>query len=268
MAVFGREFVRPLFVRPYEGMTITAQNEEAGSPVSHLGVSRHSGLVWRSTSSFVEVTIDLGAAKPIDFIALLDTNATPTTALRIRIGDTRAEVDGTADYDQSGLIIRNPAVSLESGKYHSFHKLESAITKRWIKITISGHSGPFEASHLVIGESKTPEYYPSPDFEFGGDDETGFQVTAGGIASGADDLPNRTLRINFPWMTESDYETYFRHLAERHGVNRPFYMCQDPAETSFRMSRMYFGYFPAPPVTSATRIPTIMQFNAAMVSLI
>lgn len=268
MAVFGREFVRPLFVRPYEGMAITAQNAATGFPASHLGVLRHSGLIWRSVTATPFITIDLGESRAIDFVGLLATNANPTTALRVRIGDTQAEVNAAGDHDSGAQIIRSPSVSLESGQYHSFYKLDSAITKRWVRIDISGHSGPFEASHLVIGESKTPEYFPSPDFEFGADDQTGFEIVAGGIASGADDLPNRTLRINFPWMTESDYETYFRHLVERHGVNRPFYLCQDPAETAFRMSRTYFGYFPTPPVTSATRIPTIMQFNAPMVSLI
>ena len=104
---------KPFFVVPLGLGTVAAQNSTSGFPVAHLGRPRDIGLVWKTTGT-MWARGDMGSAQSIDFAALIGTNAQAGTSIRLRLGTTQAEVDGTAPYDSGvlPLIYVEPSASV------------------------------------------------------------------------------------------------------------------------------------------------------------
>lgn len=239
---------RPFFVIPVPLGTVTSGNAVASNPASFLGRHKDLGLVWKSSGSAnLSVTCDLGSANPIDFVSMMGANAQAGTTIRIRLGDTQAEVDGVADYDSGIISFINPNIVRDDGLYHSHHELPSVQTKRWLRIDVAGHSGDFSASMLLIGKKITPFRFYNRDFDRGIDDLGSVEINRWGVADERAGLIFRSIKFTLGWLTEAEYENSFRPMVEKVGRRGIVYLCFDPEPTAFRHSKSYLGRFSAAP---------------------
>lgn len=252
---------KPIFVIPLALGTITTGNERAEAPASNLNEHRSPGLVWRSNgNTSVWARGQLAAEQSISHAAVLAANALPGTTIRLRLGDTQAEVDGIAPYDSGAVAFINPAVTLSDGLYHS-HQSFAAIDATWWRIDIGGHTGDFEAMSLVLGEAIQTERYYDAGFEFGTDDLGDLDISRWGVVDETDGFALRTLNFKLSWVSETAFEDSFRRVMGL-GKRYPVYICFDPEATVYRQDKTYFGLFGQPPFAQQGKKPRnfIMEF--------
>ncbi|KKW92977.1 hypothetical protein [Sphingobium chungbukense] len=233
---------KPFFVVPLDLGTITTGNERANRPASHLGEFLYRGMVWQSDgNSNLWVCCDLGAAQDIDFVALLGTNAQSGTTIRVRLGDSQGEVDGTADYDSGAVALISPTpATVPAQGYHSHLEL-AAVSKRWLRIDIGGHSGDFSASMLVVGKKVQPGSYYEGQWQRSVRDLGGVTFSRNGVAGVTAGGKMRAAVWKMSWLTESEMEENFAPMDMAIGKSSPLLACFDPAATSYRQARTYFG---------------------------
>lgn len=234
----------PFAVVPTPLGTITTGNERAEKPAAHLGEFKASGLVWGS-NGFANLWVrgDFGSAKPVNFVSMMAANAeSGVTGWRVRLGDTQAEVDGTADYDSGNIVFVDPVITRTDGLYHSHLELPSLQTKRWWRIDIGHTAGDFEASMLIMGQKLTPANWYEPGWERGVEDLGDLDISAYGVVSEQPGLIFRTLSMRFGWMSEADFETMFRPLVEALGKRGVSYWCFDPTSSAYRQAKSYLGW--------------------------
>lgn len=240
----------PFAVVPHDLGTITTGNELATTnPAIHLGKFRYIGATWKSSSATsVWVRGNFGSAKTIDFISMIGANALPGTQIRIRLGDSQAAVDGaSASYDSGVINFIDPAITREDGLYHSHHEMPAAQTRQWWRIDISGHTGAFEASKLIMGQKIEPSRFYDKDFEFGIEDTGQLDISRDGVMHEISGQILRTLQFSLGWLTQVEYETKFRPLVEKMGTRGMMLWCFDPQPNAYRQSKTYFGVFRTAP---------------------
>ena len=239
----------PFAVIPTPLGTITTGNEIASKPAIHLNEFKTIGMTWKTSgASSVFVRGNFGSAKPVDFVSMVSANAIPATTIRIRLGDSQAEVDGTADYDSGTIAFISPSITRDDGLYHSHHELPSVQTKQWWRVDIGSHTGDFEAAALILGQRLTPTTFYSAGFEFGVEDLGSIDIGRFGVIDETDGRIMRTLGFKFEWLTTTDYETKFRPMIEKLGKRGIVFVCFDPESTTYRQSKTYFGFLQTPPV--------------------
>jgi hypothetical protein len=244
----------PFIVVPLALGTIATGNERANRPAAHLGETLYKGMVWQSNGNGdLWVRGDFGAAQAIDFVAVMGANALPGTTIRIRLGDSQAEVDGSADYDSTALPFIDPAVTRADGVYHSHHELPSTVTKRWWRIDIGGHTGDFSASVLVIGLKRQPARYYETMWKTAIRDLGSVTFSRNAVPGLVTGLKLRTLQYSLRWISEAECETMFAPLDELLGRTTPFYLCFDPADTTYRQRRTFFGFHEEAPEITKVR---------------
>lgn len=240
----------PFAVVPHDLGTIATGNEIAATnPASHLGQFRYIGATWETTnSSNVWVRGTFGSSKPVDFISMIGANALPGTSWRIRLGTSQASVDGASPSYDSGVIpFIDPAITRTDGLYHSHHELPSVETRLWWRIDITGHTGAFEAANLIMGEKIQPTRFYDKDFEFGIEDTGNVDINNNGVIHEIPGQILRTLQFSLGWLTQDEYETKFRPLAESMGTRGMMLWCFDPQPNAYRQSKTYFGMFRSAP---------------------
>jgi hypothetical protein len=240
----------PFAVVPLALGTITTGNELATTnPAIHLGKFRYIGATWKSSDATnVWIRGDFGTAKAINFISMIAANALPGTQWRIRLGTSQAAVDGaSASYDSGVINFIDPAITRADGLYHSHLELPSTQTRRWWRIDISGHTGAFEASKLIMGEKVQPTRFYDKDYEFGIQDTGQLDINRNGIIHEIPGKILRTLQFNLSWMTQAEYETKFRPLEEAMGTRGMMFWCFDPEANAYRQAKSYFGVFKVAP---------------------
>jgi hypothetical protein len=247
---------KPIFVVPLSLGTIATGNATASHPATHLGRPESIGLTWRTSGSGnAWVRGDFGSAKEVDFCALVSANATSSTTIRLRLGDSQAEVDGSADYDSSPMTFINPSITRTDGLYHSHHELPSTYTKRWWRVDIGSHSGDFEGATLVLGKRIEPARFYNRDFEYGTKDLGALEFTRWGVPDMQPGAKLRTLEFMLEWLTEAELEASFRPMAEALGETGIVYCCFDPEATAYRQARTYMGKFGKPLVAKGRPKP-------------
>lgn len=253
---------KPIFVLPLDLGTIATGNERAEFPAIHLNEYRSPGLVWRSNgNSNLWVRGQFALEQTISHAAVLAANALPDTTIRLRLGDTQADVDGgSAPYDSGVVDFIDPAVTLSDGLYHSYQSF-AAVDATWWRIDIGGHTGDFEAMKLVLGEAIQTERYYDAGFEFGTDDLGDLDISRWGVMSETDGFALRTLNFKLSWVSETAFEDSFRGVLAL-GKRYPVYICFDPEATVYRQDKTYFGLFGQPPFAQQGKKPRnfIMEF--------
>lgn len=233
---------RPLFVSPLNLGTMAAGGATAGHPVTNLNRHKALGLTWQvNGNSWARG--DFGVNRDVDFCALISSNAQAGTTLRLRLGDTQAQVDGVAPYDSGALPIISPVGMLtRDGFYHSHLELPSVQSKRHWRIDIGGHSGNFEASMLVLGRKvqQATRFYDY-GFVFGGEDTGSAKITRHGVWDEEPGLKMRSCQFTLNWLTELEWETMYRPLTEIIGTSEPVYCVFDPQASIYRQNRSYYG---------------------------
>lgn len=239
----------PFIVVPVDLGTIATGNEITSRPASHLGEFNYRGMVWQSSGATdLWVRCDLGSAQDIDFVGVLGANAISATTIRIRLGDSQAEVDGTADYDSTAIAFINPTPAvIPANGYHSHHELPSMVSKRWIRIDIGSHTGDFEASMLVIGKKLQPGVFYEGQWQAGVRDLGGITFSRNAVPGITVGEKLRTAGFKLSWITETEMETEFAPLDEAMGRTFPMFVSFDPAATTYRQRRTYFGWFEEQP---------------------
>lgn len=245
---------KPIFVVPYALGSITTGNEVAGHPAIHLGRHKAMGLTWKtSNASNVWVRGDFGGNLPVDFLSVISANALSGTKIRIRLGSTQAEVDGTAPYDTGSVDFISPSIARQDGLYHSLLRLPTVVSARWWRIDITGHTGAFEAAALVIGTTiETPCFY-NQDYEFGVEDLGTVDINRWGVFDEQSGIILRRVDFTLSWVNEAVFEATFRPMHEKLGQTGMVYVCFDPEPTTYRQARTYFGLLRQPAFAKATR---------------
>lgn len=234
----------PFVLQPYPLPSLATGNQRSEKPATHLAQFKHIGMTWRTNGNgSIWLRGDLGQSKPIDFISLLQANAGSGTTIRVRLGATQVQVDGTAPYDSGVLPFISPAITREDGLYHSHLELPSPIMARWWRIDIAGHAGDFEAAKLIMGKKITPARYYDRNFEFGVQDLGSVDYGRWGVAEDEDGLIFRTVTFKLSWIAGAEFEGGWRPLIEKVGRRQPVYLCFDPQATASRQAKTYFGTF-------------------------
>lgn len=231
----------PFFVVPLSPGTIATGNELSTNPASHLAEFDAAAMTWRTSSNAnCWVRGDMGANQSIDFCAVLGANAIPATTLRLRLGDTQAEVDGTADYDTGAQTFISPAITRLDGLYWS-HREFAVQSERWWRIDVGSHIGAFEASMLVMGKKLTPANWYDPGWGLGVSDRAKTDINRFGLVDYTPGDRLRTLRFTLGWISQSEMQTMWRPFDELVGTSMPVFVCFDPTADAYRQQNSFFG---------------------------
>ncbi|EQA97265.1 hypothetical protein L286_23350 [Sphingobium sp. HDIP04] len=255
--------------QPYPLTAIATGNERAEKPAIHLAQFKHIGMTWRSNGNGnIWIRGDFGQDRVVDFVSLLQANAQPGTTIRIRLGASQAQVDGSAPYDSGALPFISPAITREDGLYHSHHELPGSVTARWWRIDIGGHNGDFEAAKAVFGKKITPARYYDRNFEFGVQDLGSVDFGRWGVPEEEEGLIFRTVTFKLSWIPGAEYEANWRPMIEKVGRRQPVFLCFDPQATTARQAKTYFGVFRDPPFATASVKPGTFAQEFALLSFI
>jgi len=258
---------KPIFVLPIDLGTIATGNERAEAPAIHLNEHDSPGLVWRTNgASNAWARGQKSAAETISFAAVLEANALPGTKIRLRLGTSQAEVDGTAPYDSGAVDFISPAVTRENGLYHT-HLRFDAIDATWWRIDITGHTGDFEAMDLVLGKEVQTSRFYDRGFEEGIDDLGSFDLARWGVAMETDGFVMRTKNFKLSWVSEAEFAASFRKIMMQ-GKRGPVFLLFNPEETAQRQEEFYFGRFSQPPFAQNSRKPGTFAMEFSMLSMI
>ena len=234
---------KPFVVVPLPLGAIATGNALVQNPADHLAEFDTIGMTWRSSGNTnLWVRGDFGAALPVDFMSLVWANAVPATTIRLRLGDTQAEVDGTAEYDTGALPFIDPAITRSDGLYSCHIELPTVQTKQWWRIDIGGHTGSFEAAKLIMGVRQIPANFYSAGWQYGAEDLGDIDLGRWGVPAETPGLIMRSLAFKLGWMTETEFETMFRPIMETLGKRRVALWCFDPTAGPYRQARTYFGW--------------------------
>lgn len=239
---------KPFAVIPHPLGTVTSGNELASRPALHLGEFKDPGMVWQSSgASNLWVRGNFGSAKAVDFCSVLNANALAGTKIRIRMGISQAEVDGTATYDSGVLDFISPSITREDGLYHAHLEFPSIQTLQWWRIDITGHTGDFQAMALVLGKKATfGTFYNDKGFEFGQEDMGSVGIGRFGVVEEETGIKLRTLAMDFGWLSDSDRHDIFQPLRDKLGTTGMALWCFDPTATVQRQDKTYFGWLRKP----------------------
>lgn len=247
--------LKPIFVRPRAFTILSSGNARAEKPASHLEAIDTIGMVWGSNGNTnLNVVGDMGSAKEINFAAMISANAVAGTLWRLRLATSVANLTALPDYDSGNVSFISPAITREDGLYHSFLQLPSIQTRRYFRIDITGHTGDFEASTIVIGSQLASLCFSNPEWSHEIEDLGGIEISRFGVASVTEGLIFRRFGMTLGWMTFADYENGFRPFIENRATRRPVYLCFDPQATTFRQSNTFLGWFQKSPVARGGKV--------------
>lgn len=141
-----------------EAFSIISAAAQTTAPAANL-LADDVGLIYRSTTLTPTLTVLSGSPTPIDTVALVNSNLRCFDAVRIRIGDTQTDVDGTAPVD-----IQMPAwsgIKSSQTKAMTVLRLPAPVAGKYVRIdiTATGHpDGYVQIGRLVIGSSATNQF--------------------------------------------------------------------------------------------------------------
>ena len=259
----------PFMLTPHPLPAIATGNQRTEKPAVHLAQFKHIGMTWRSNgNASVWIRGDFGQNRLVDFVSLLQANALPATTIRVRLGTTQAQVDGTAPYDSGTAAFINPAISREDGLYHSHLEIAAPVTARWWRIDIGGHTGDFEAANLILGQKITAGRYYDKNFEFGVEDLGEIDYGRWGVPEEDEGLIFRSLTFKLPWVVQAEFESGWRPLIEKVGKRKPVLICFDPQASAYRQSKTYFGTFRDSPFPTGGVKPGTFAIEYSLLSYI
>lgn len=290
---------KPIFIIPHDLGVVATSNARNGFPAAHLNRHKAIGLVWQTIGNLTgqswaaqwflisgtwnssRVWIDdvpwdtafwargqFSASRPIDFCAIVSANAQPGTQYRLRLGTTQAQVDGTAPYDSGNLPFISPSITRDDGRYHSHLEIPTVQNATWWRIDITGHTGDFQASNLVLGRKVEPSKFYNADFEFGVEDLGSAEFTRFGVMNEEPGIILRTANFTLGWQTEAEFETSFRPMMETLGKRGIIYVVFDPDPTTYRQSKTFMGIFRKSLYARAMRKPKTYQQEFDILSFI
>ncbi len=141
-----------VLVAPLPFVAIAA-NEQATAPLSYTR-SDEPGFVWRSANlTTVFAKVQLSGAE-WDTFALVGSNLRATDTIRIRAGNSAADVDGTSGLSLDQTFNAWTGVAPTGGAL-SFKLLAASVTSPFVRIDITSSGNPatyVQAQRIVIGK--------------------------------------------------------------------------------------------------------------------
>ena len=236
--------LRPFAVLPLALTGIATGNERANRPATHLSLPQYPGMVWQSngnTNLWVRGQFG-GATQAVNFMSLMGANAQPGTTIRVRLGTTQAQVDGTAPYDSGAQPFITPARTRADGLYHSHLELPSVVNASWWRIDIGNHTGDFSASALIMGERRQPARFYNRDRELGFEDLGSLDIGRLGVVAETPGVVLKTMLFRLGWVSEAEYFNTWVPLFATKGKRQLIYFCFDPDATVLRQDKSLLGY--------------------------
>jgi len=260
---------KPFFVAPLDLGVLVSGNARTSNPVFSLNRTLAAGVTWRSTGNTdLWARGQFASSQAIDFCALMAANAQSGTTIRLRLGTSQAEVDGTAPYDSGALPLISPVITREDGLYHSHLEMGAVVNATWWRIDIAGHTGDFEASSLVLGKRIVSSRYYSPEFERGIEDLGEMSVGRWGVPDETPGAILRTLAFTLGWMSEAEFEASFRPMLEKKGKRGAVYCCFDPDATTYRQAKTYLGVMRKSQFARGVKKPGIYSMDFELLSVL
>lgn len=253
---------KPFFVLPVPLSGLASDTADSGHPVDNLARLDAIGLTWQSgASGSTHWVRGQFSSASIDFCSVIAANAVAGTDIRLRLGTSQAQVDGTAPYDSDAVdfISPMPAPEPRDGLYHSHLELDASESASWFRIDISSHTGAFEASSIVLGKKIEPSRFYNLDFEFGVEDLGSGKFTPWGVWDEDPGVVLRTIDFALAWQTQDEFEDSFRPMIEGLGTRGFVYLCFDPEDNARRQAKTYLGVLKKPGFARGTRKPGYVQ---------
>ena len=258
---------KPIFCLPLPLVAITTGNERAETPAEHLALYKSPGLRWRSDGNgSLWVRGQFTKSEAISMCSVLEANAQAGTTIRLRLGDSQAQVDGSAPYDSGAVTFIDPAVARESARYHSFQSFPE-IDATWWRIDIGNHTGDFEAMKIVLGKQVQTSRFYDRGFEEGTSDLGSIDFARWGVAMETEGFVFRTKNFKLSWVSEAEFEASFRKIMMQ-GQRGPVFLLFDPAATTQRQEQFFFGRFSQPPFAQNSRKPGTFAMEFSMLSML
>lgn len=261
---------KPLFIKPLDLGAITASAANSGHPVFALNRHKAIGVTWQAdATSGLWARGKFDTTQTVNFAAMVAANAQVGTTIQLRLGNTQADVDGSsAPYDSGALTFINPAIMREDDLYHSHLEMASPVAALWWRIDIGGHTGSFEASSLILGQSIEPSRFYNYDWQYGVRDLGTMDFTRYGVLDEEPGVIFRTVEFTLGWVSEAEYEASFRPLVENAGKRGIVYVVFDPQPSSYRQARTFMGVLDKPPFAKGIRKPRTFELDWSIVSMI
>ncbi len=263
---------QPIFVVPLPLTNLTADSVTAGHPVTNLARFDAIGLTWKSGTSGSShwVRGQFPASRAVDFCSVIAANALSGTDVRLRLGTSQAQVDGSAPYDSSvqDFISPTPSPTPADGLYHSHLELASPVNATWFRIDITGHTGAFEAAMIVLGKRVQPARFYNWDYERGIEDLGEAKFTQYGVLDEDPGLIFRSLDFTLGWVSEAEFEESFQPMLRQLGTRGIVYCCFDPEATNRRQSKTYMGLLKKPGFARGIRKPQTYTQDFSIISMI
>lgn len=261
---------KPIFVVPLDLGTMVCSTAETGYGVGNLNRHKAIGLVWKTTGTgSIWARGQFSSEQTIDFCGMIAANAQAGTKIRLRLGDTQSDVDGSsAPYDSTALDFISPAITREDGLYHSHLELDSPVGATWWRIDITGHTGDFQASNLVLGLKQETDRFYNYDFAMGVEDLGSIDWGRWGVVDEQEGAIFRTLEMSLAWETEATYQSEIRPMLEKLGKRGVVYLCFDPEPGIYRQAKTYMGWFQKIPIVKGIRKPGTFTLDYSIISMI
>jgi hypothetical protein len=245
-----------------EATGITADSEVATLPVENLQ-DRQLVKVYRSDGETdVEIDVDFGQGRIIDFVALIRHNISQTGTIRWRLSNvsdfaTTQYDSGTVDawpvveefgtlpwgvFSWGGRI--NPEVAAQY-QISSFTVLDSPVQARYLRINISDDDnadGYIEAGRLIAG----PAYRPSTNYGFGAEiqfvDESRIVKSRGGQTFVDEVERFRRIRFELQNLPEAEiFGNVFNNIDRLRGVAKDILVIPQPDDPSTWPTQNIYG---------------------------
>lgn len=236
--------LKPFAVKPLALISPVGGNAKLNRGVVHLSYPQYAGMRWESggnTNLWVRGQFD--GTQSVDFCSLMACNAQAGTTIRLRLGTSQAQVNGTAPYDSGALPLIDPARIREDGLYHSHLEIGALQSASWWRIDLGNHAGDFSASALILGKKRQSDRYANHDREFGYQDLGTLEIARNGVVAETDGEVLRTLLFRLGWTTEAEYFEKWAPLVSAKGRRQIVYWCFDPQNHAYRQDKSFLGYF-------------------------
>lgn len=254
---------KPFAVLPLVLSNITTGNQRSNRPASHLGQVQYPAMRWETndnTNLWVRGQFD-GAQHLVNFVSLMGANAQAGTTIRVRLGTTQAQVDGTAPYDSGAQPLIAPPNTRADGIYHSHLEIGTAQSASWWRIDIGGHTGDFSASTLIMGSKRTPARFYNRDREIGFEDLGELEISRNGVVAATPGVVLRTLLFRLQWVEEEEFWTLWAPLVQSKGRRQVVYWCFDPEPSIRRQDKCVLGFMARDLVMRGNDFPKANQMD-------
>jgi hypothetical protein len=245
-----------------EATSISADSEVATLPVENLQ-DRQLVKVYRSDGETdVQIDVDFGQGRIIDFIALVRHNISQTGTIRWRLSNVSnfattqydsGEVDAWPIVEEFGTLPWgvfswggriNPEVAAQY-QISSFAVLDSPVQARYLRINISDDDnayGYIEAGRLISG----PAYRPSTNYGFGVEiqfvDESRIVKSRGGQTFVDEVERFRRIRFELQNLPEAEiFGNVFNNIDRLRGVAKDILVIPQPDDPKTWPTQNIYG---------------------------